>query len=69
VPRQTTSSRESTVEPPVLGADVVVVGALVATARLRDFGPRQAGVRARALNEDGTLLDDFRLDEIEPRLA
>lgn len=35
---------------------------LVPTVRLRDLGPRQAGVRAQALNEDGTLLDDFWLD-------
>jgi hypothetical protein len=30
--------------------------------RLRDLGLRQPGVRARALNEDGTLLDDCWLD-------
>jgi L-2-hydroxyglutarate oxidase len=30
---------------------------------LRDLGARHAGVRAQAVAEDGTLLDDFRLDE------
>lgn len=30
---------------------------------LADLGARHAGVRAQAVAEDGTLLDDFRLDE------
>jgi L-2-hydroxyglutarate oxidase len=45
----------------VLGADVVVVGAgILGLAVAREV--RRAGVRAQALNEDGTLLDDFWLD-------
>jgi (S)-2-hydroxyglutarate dehydrogenase len=35
---------------------------LVPAVRLGDVGSRLAGVRAQALNEDGTLLDDFWLD-------
>jgi L-2-hydroxyglutarate oxidase len=35
----------------------------VPAVRLSDLGPRHAGVRAQAVAEDGTLLDDFWLDE------
>ena len=42
------------------------VGAMrkqVPAVGLADLGARHAGVRAQAVAEDGTLLDDFRLDE------
>jgi (S)-2-hydroxyglutarate dehydrogenase len=35
----------------------------VPAVRLEDLGARHAGVRAQAVAEDGTLLDDFWLDE------
>ena len=35
----------------------------VPSVRLQDLGARHAGVRAQAVAEDGTLLDDFWLDE------
>jgi (S)-2-hydroxyglutarate dehydrogenase len=35
----------------------------VPSVRLEDLGERHAGVRAQAVAEDGTLLDDFWLDE------
>jgi len=35
----------------------------VPAVRLSDLGARHAGVRAQAVAEDGTLLDDFWLDE------
>jgi L-2-hydroxyglutarate oxidase LhgO len=38
---------------------------LVPELRTRDVVPGPAGVRAQAVSEDGTLLDDFWFDEAE----
>jgi (S)-2-hydroxyglutarate dehydrogenase len=43
-------------------AFVAALRRLVPTLQMADVGPRRSGVRAQALNEDGTLLDDFWLD-------